>query len=98
MRIEHFKQFDVARYDRDKVAFVFTLELRGRKPAHGFEHLVADKSQKLECYIMVARLLAVMQKSPQNGKDYNADAAGFIAVPPLIFAAVSRVSEPATVI
>ena len=77
VRIEHFKQFDVARYDRDKVAFVFTLELRGRKPAHGFEHLVADKSQKLECYIMVARLLAVMQKSPQNGKDYNADAAGF---------------------
>ncbi len=67
VRIEHFKQFDVARYDRDKVAFVFTLELRGEgKPAHGFEHLVADKSQKLECYIMVARLFAVVQKSPEK--------------------------------
>lgn len=84
MRIEHFKQFDVARYDRDKVAFVFTIELRGRKPAHGFEHLVADKSQKLECYIMVARLLAVVQKSPENGKIMMQIQPVFIAIPPLI--------------
>ena len=67
----------VARYNRNKVAFVLALKLCGGESAHSLKDLIADKRQQLECYIMVARLLAVMQKSPQNGKDYNADAAGF---------------------
>ena len=77
MRIEYLKQLYVARYNRNKVAFVLALKLCGGESAHSLKDLIADKRQQLECYIMVARLLAVMQKSPQNGKDYNADAAGF---------------------
>ncbi len=77
VRIEHLKQLYVARYNRNKVAFVLALKLCGGESAHSLKDLIADKRQQLECYIMVARLFAVMQKSPQNGKNYNADAAGF---------------------
>ena len=68
MRVEHLKQLDVRRDDRNEIALVASLKLGRTEPAQRAEHLIADARKELEGDEMVARLLCVAESTAQHRK------------------------------
>ena len=68
MRVEHLKQLDVRRDDRNEIALIASLKLGRTEPAQRAEHLIADARKELEGDEMVARLLCVAESTAQHRK------------------------------
>ena len=68
VRVEHLKQLDVRRDDRNEIALVASLKLGRTEPAQRAEHLIADAREELEGDEMVARLLRIAKSSAQHRK------------------------------
>ena len=72
VRVEHLKQLDVRRDDRNEIALVASLKLGRTEPAQRAEHLIADAREELEGDEMVARLLRIAKSSAQHRKHKHA--------------------------
>ena len=68
MRIEHLKQLDVRRDDRNEITLIASLKLGRAEPTQRAEHLIADARKELEGDEMVARLLCVAESTAQHRK------------------------------
>ena len=68
VRVEHLKQLDVRRDDRNEIALIASLKLGRAEPAQRAEHLIADTREELEGDEMVARLLCVTESTAQHRK------------------------------
>ena len=66
MRIENLEQLDVARQQRNQIAFVAALELGRSERTHFAEDLVAHERENPECKIVVAQLLAVAKRTARH--------------------------------
>ncbi len=62
VRVENFEQLHVGGDERNQIALAAALQLRGRQGAQLAEDTVAHECQNLERQVMVANLLAVMQR------------------------------------
>ncbi len=71
MRVKHFQQFHVACDQGNKVAFVASFQLGARQGAQFTKHKIADVGKQPKRDIVVARLLGIAQKAPQQGEHAN---------------------------
>ena len=73
MGVEDLEQLDVGGDERNEIALVASLELRGAEcPQHG-EDAVTDDGEQAECDEVVAILLAVVQKPARHRHDGEGD-------------------------
>ena len=76
MCIEDLEQLDIRGDEAHELALAAALELGGRQLAQGSEHQVADVREQAEGDVMVAELLAIMERSACDAADGTGGACG----------------------